>query len=132
MHVEGVRPVCRLCNNTSGMSDLSTQTLSQALFTTCMLLCLPVQCVAFKDIDPQAPTHFLVIPRKPLPQLSSATEEDRDLLGHLMLVADKVAQAQGLQGGYRLAVNNGADGAQSVYHLHLHVLGGRQMGWPPG
>ena len=114
------------------MSDLSTQTLSQALFTTCMLLCLPVQCVAFKDIDPQAPTHFLVIPRKPLPQLSSATEEDRDLLGHLMLVADKVAQAQGLQGGYRLAVNNGADGAQSVYHLHLHVLGGRQMGWPPG
>ena len=121
-----------MCNNTSGMSDLSTQTLSQALFTTCMLLCLPVQCVAFKDIDPQAPTHFLVIPRKPLPQLSSATEEDRDLLGHLMLVADKVAQAQGLQGGYRLAVNNGADGAQSVYHLHLHVLGGRQMGWPPG
>ena len=90
-----------------------------------------MQCVAFKDIDPKAPVHFLVIPRKPIPQLSSAKEEDRDLLGHLLLVANKVAQEQGLQQGYRVVINNGRDGAQSVYYLHLHVLGGRQMGWPP-
>ncbi|XP_045123754.1 histidine triad nucleotide-binding protein 1-like [Portunus trituberculatus] len=90
------------------------------------------QCVAFHDVSPQAPTHFLVIPRKPLPTLSDAGDEDEQLLGHLMLVARKVAKEQGLDKGFRLVVNNGQEGAQSVYHLHLHVLGGRQMQWPPG
>jgi len=90
------------------------------------------QCVAFKDVSPQAPTHFLVIPRKPLPTLDDASDEDEKLLGHLMLVARKVAAEQGLENGYRLVVNNKADGAQSVFHLHLHVMGGRQMSWPPG
>lgn len=90
------------------------------------------QCVAFHDVSPQAPTHFLVIPRKPLATLSDAGDEDEQLLGHMMLVARKVAKEQGLDKGFRLVVNNGQDGAQSVYHLHIHVLGGRQMQWPPG
>lgn len=76
--------------------------------------------------------HFLVIPRKPIPQLSTAENEDEALLGHLMIVARKVAKQQGLNDGFRLVINDGKHGAQSVYHLHLHVLGGRQMKWPPG
>ncbi|KAL3204945.1 hypothetical protein MRX96_041073 [Rhipicephalus microplus] len=81
---------------------------------------------------PRPPVHFLVIPRKPLPMLDSATDEDVQLLGHLLLTAKKVAAQEKLQDGYRLVINNGKQGSQSVYHLHLHVLGGRQMGWPPG
>ncbi|KAF6206695.1 hypothetical protein GE061_017931 [Apolygus lucorum] len=90
------------------------------------------KCIAFHDAGPQAPVHFLVIPRKPIDMLSNAGEEDAELLGHLMITAKKVAKAQGLENGFRLIVNNGKDGAQSVYHLHIHVMGGRQMGWPPG
>uniref|UniRef100_U5EVM1 Putative zinc-binding protein of the histidine triad hit family n=1 Tax=Corethrella appendiculata TaxID=1370023 RepID=U5EVM1_9DIPT len=90
------------------------------------------KCVAFHDISAQAPTHFLVIPRKPISQLSLASEEDEALLGHLMLVGKKVAAQLGLDDGFRVVINDGKDGAQSVYHLHLHFLGGRQMRWPPG
>ncbi|XP_066967456.1 adenosine 5'-monophosphoramidase HINT1 [Macrobrachium rosenbergii] len=90
------------------------------------------QCVAFNDISPQAPVHFLVIPRKPIDMIENAGDEDEQLLGHLLLVARKVAKEQGLAKGYRLVVNNGQEGAQSVYHLHIHVMGGRQMRWPPG
>uniref|UniRef100_A0A8D8MFB9 Histidine triad nucleotide-binding protein 1 n=2 Tax=Cacopsylla melanoneura TaxID=428564 RepID=A0A8D8MFB9_9HEMI len=90
------------------------------------------KCVAFNDVNPQAPIHFLVIPRKPIPSLSEATDDDAGILGHLMVTAKKIAKDQGLDNGFRLVVNNGKDGAQSVYHLHLHVLGGKQMGWPPG
>ncbi|XP_067634804.1 adenosine 5'-monophosphoramidase HINT1 [Eurosta solidaginis] len=90
------------------------------------------KCVAFHDINAQAPTHFLVIPRKPIAQLSFATSDDTELLGHLMLVGAKVAKDIGLEKGYRVVINNGQHGAQSVYHLHLHFLGGRQMHWPPG
>ncbi|ETN64494.1 protein kinase C inhibitor [Anopheles darlingi] len=90
------------------------------------------KCVAFNDISPQAPVHFLVIPRKPIAQLSKASEEDGALLGHLMLVGKKLAAEQGLGDGFRVVINDGANGAQSVYHLHLHFLGGRQMKWPPG
>lgn len=92
-------------------------------------------CLAFRDINPQAPVHFLVIPKNKngLNRLSSAKEEHKNLLGHLMYTAQKVAHAEGLvPGGFRVVVNDGPDGAQSVYHLHLHVVGGRQMGWPPG
>jgi histidine triad (HIT) family protein len=88
--------------------------------------------LAFKDVNPQAPTHILLIPKKPIPQLDAATSEDRDLLGHLLLTARKVAQQVGLQNGYRVVINNGDDGGQTVYHLHLHILGDRQMQWPPG
>jgi histidine triad (HIT) family protein len=90
------------------------------------------KCVAFNDISPQAPVHFLVIPRKPIAKLSSCVESDADLLGHLMTVVNKVAKQQNLDNGYRVVVNNGPDGAQSVLYLHIHVLGGRQMNWPPG
>ncbi|XP_077493633.1 putative HIT-like protein Synpcc7942_1390 isoform X1 [Amblyomma americanum] len=90
------------------------------------------KCIAFRDVNPQAPVHFLVIPRKPIPMLDSATEADVALLGHLMLAAKKVAAQEKLVDGYRLVINNGKQGCQSVYHLHLHVLGGRQLGWPPG
>uniref|UniRef100_UPI00358EEA71 adenosine 5'-monophosphoramidase HINT1 n=1 Tax=Myxine glutinosa TaxID=7769 RepID=UPI00358EEA71 len=90
------------------------------------------QCLAFKDRSPQAPVHFLVVPRKPITCLSKAQDGDAALLGHMMVVAQKCAKKLGLSNGFRLVVNDGSDGAQSVYHLHLHVLGGRQMSWPPG
>ncbi len=93
---------------------------------------LALQCMAFRDVSPQAPVHFLVIPLKPIPQLSSSEPEDDMLLGHLMGVARNVAKQEGLEKGYRVVINNGPDGAQSVYHLHIHVMGGRQMNWPPG
>ncbi|EDV25266.1 Histidine triad nucleotide-binding protein 1 [Trichoplax sp. H2] len=89
-------------------------------------------CVAFKDVNPQAPVHFLVIPRKPIPCLEKACNEHTSLLGHLLIIANKVAQQLNVTNGYRVVINNGKDGAQSVYHLHIHVLGGRQMQWPPG
>jgi len=91
------------------------------------------QCVAFHDISKQAPTHFLVIPKEPITQLSSCTPSHEKLLGHLLIVAAQVAKKVGLNDdGYRLVINNGRNGGQSVYHLHVHVLGGRQLEWPPG
>ena len=89
------------------------------------------QAVAFRDINPQAPTHILVIPRKPIPRLSASAEGDHALLGHLLGVARKVASQEGL-GDFRLVVNDGAGAGQTVFHLHVHVLGGRPFGWPPG
>ncbi|XP_070490789.1 adenosine 5'-monophosphoramidase HINT1-like [Chironomus tepperi] len=90
------------------------------------------QCVAFHDVSPQAPVHYLVIPKKPIQQLSKAGEEDEQLLGHLLLAGKKVAENLGLNNGYRVVINDGKLGAQSVYHLHLHFLSNRQMQWPPG
>ena len=90
--------------------------------------------LAFRDISPQAPTHFLVIPkhRDGLSQLSKAQLRHEAVLGHLLFVAGQVAKHEGLDSGFRVVINDGVDGSQSVYHLHLHVLGGRQMTWPPG
>lgn len=88
--------------------------------------------LAFSDVNPQAPTHILVIPKKPIPQLDAAEPEDLELLGHLLLTVKKVARKAGLSKGYRVVINNGADGGQTVYHLHLHILGDRPMKWPPG
>lgn len=88
-------------------------------------------CLAFHDVAPQAPTHILVIPRKPIPRLSQSGDGDEALLGHLLRVAAKVAKDAGLT-DYRLVVNDGAGAGQTVFHLHLHVLGGRPMDWPPG
>ena len=90
------------------------------------------RCLAFHDVDPQAPVHVLVIPKKPIPSLAEASAEDANLLGHLMTVATEIARTLGLTGGYRLVVNCGPDGGQSVDHLHIHLLGGRPLGWPPG
>lgn len=89
------------------------------------------QALAFRDINPQAPVHFLVIPKKPLAKLSDAQDDDQALLGHLLLVARRVAAEQGLT-DFRLNVNNGAGASQTVFHLHIHVLGGRSFAWPPG
>jgi histidine triad (HIT) family protein len=89
-------------------------------------------CLAFRDINPQAPTHVLLIPKKEIPRLIDATEEDRALLGHLMLAAGKIARALGAGDAFRLVVNNGAGAGQSVFHLHLHIIAGRHMAWPPG
>ena len=90
-------------------------------------------CLAFTDITPQAPTHILVIPKKPIPKLSDATSEDKELLGHLLLTVKQVADQAGLtENGYRVVINTGNDGGQTVFHLHLHLLGGRSLAWPPG
>jgi histidine triad (HIT) family protein len=88
--------------------------------------------IVFKDIQPQAPTHLLIIPKKPIPKLSDATSEDQALLGHLMLVAGDVARTLELDDTFRLVTNNGANAGQSVFHLHLHLLSGRSLSWPPG
>ncbi|MCX7418418.1 MAG: histidine triad nucleotide-binding protein [Planctomycetia bacterium] len=90
------------------------------------------RCLAFHDVAPQAPTHVLVIPKKPLPNLAAAQAEDQALLGHLLLVAKQIADQLGLSNGYRTVINCGKDGGQSVDHLHIHVLGGRALHWPPG
>ena len=89
-------------------------------------------CLAFKDIMPCAPVHILVIPKKPIPRLCDATDEDKTLLGHLNLVANQVAEDAGFGDAFRLVVNNGANACQSVFHLHYHVIAGRQLQWPPG
>ncbi len=89
-------------------------------------------CLAFRDVSPQAPTHVLIIPKREIRSLDSAEAVDVGLLGHLLLVAKQVAQDLGLEQGYRVVINTGADGGQSVFHLHLHLLGGRPMSWPPG
>ncbi|MAR95051.1 MAG: histidine triad nucleotide-binding protein [Gammaproteobacteria bacterium] len=88
--------------------------------------------IVIKDISPQAPTHLLIIPKKVIPKLSDATKEDQEVLGHLMLIAGKIADELGLDETFRLVVNNGAKAGQSVFHLHLHLLSGRMLSWPPG
>ena len=89
--------------------------------------------LAFKDINPKAPTHILIIPKKPIPRIAEAIPEDHQVLGHLLLKAREVADETGLtEKGYRLVINNGSDAGETVPHLHLHILGGRTMIWPPG
>ncbi|HSS21854.1 MAG TPA: histidine triad nucleotide-binding protein [Pyrinomonadaceae bacterium] len=89
--------------------------------------------IVIRDINPQAPTHLLVIPQEHIESLDDASQKDEALLGHLLRVAARVANAAGLaEGGYRTVINNGAGAGQSVFHLHVHVLGGRPMNWPPG
>lgn len=90
------------------------------------------RCLAFRDVAPQAPLHVLVIPKKPIPMLAKAEDKDEALLGHLMLVARRIANDEGYGEAFRLVVNNGEAVGQSVFHLHLHVLGGREFAWPPG
>jgi histidine triad (HIT) family protein len=87
---------------------------------------------AIYDINPQAPVHILVIPKKPLPRVGEADQSDKDLLGHLLLVASELARKENMESGYRIVINNGPDGGESVPHLHVHLLGGRKMTWPPG
>ena len=89
--------------------------------------------VAFRDINPQAPTHIVIVPRKPIPRIAEAKPEDQAALGHLLLKAAHVAELSGLKvDGYRLVINTGPNGGETVPHLHCHILGGRHMNWPPG
>lgn len=88
--------------------------------------------LAFRDIHPQAPTHVLIIPKRGIASLAEATDNDADLLGHLLIVARRVAEQLGLAKGYRTVINCGSDGGQTVDHLHIHLLGGRALAWPPG
>lgn len=113
--------------------------MSKTLFEKIIDREIPAQIVyeddlvlAFRDIKPQAPVHALVVPKKPIPRIAEATPEDHRVLGHLLLKAAAVAAQLGLSGGFRLVINNGPDGGESVPHLHCHILGGRHMGWPPG
>jgi histidine triad (HIT) family protein len=114
--------------------------MSKTLFEKIIAREIPAQIVfeddlvlAFRDIGPQAPTHVLIVPKKPIPRIAEARPDDHKLLGHLLLKAAEVADHLGLKStGYRLVINNGPDGGESVPHLHCHILGGRKMAWPPG
>lgn len=89
-------------------------------------------CLAFNDVSPQAPVHILVIPKKEIVSLAEADDEDRELLGHLLLKVRDIAGEQGLDDGFRTVINSGSDGGQTVFHLHIHLLGKRSLSWPPG
>lgn len=93
------------------------------------------QCIAFHDVSPQAPTHILVIPKKVIPRIGEASGEDQNLLGHLLLTAGEIAEKLGFNStdkGFRLVINNGKNGGESVPHLHIHILAERELSWPPG
>ena len=90
-------------------------------------------CLAFRDISPKAPVHILVVPKRVIPRVAESVPSDRDLLGHLLFAAGQIAKSEGLaDSGFRLVINNGPDGGETVPHLHVHLLGGRPMAWPPG
>jgi len=113
-------PSCIFCKIAAGTIPASVVHSSERL-------------VAFRDIDPKAPAHILVIPREHLESIDAADDRHRDLLGEILLLARDLAREEGIaERGYRTVINTGADGGQSVHHLHLHLLGGRALGWPPG
>jgi histidine triad (HIT) family protein len=90
-------------------------------------------CLAFHDIQPKAPVHILIIPKKEIPRITEATTSDEPLLGHLLYIAQVIARQEGVhETGFRLVINSGPDGGETVPHLHVHLLGGRTLGWPPG
>jgi histidine triad (HIT) family protein len=90
-------------------------------------------CLAFHDVNPQAPVHILIVPKKEIPRVAATTTADEAILGHLIYTAQTIAKKEGLhESGFRLVINNGRDGGESVPHLHMHILGGRPLGWPPG
>ena len=114
--------------------------MSQTIFEKIVAREIPANIIyeddlvlAFRDVNPQAPVHALLVPKKPIPRLAEAQPDDHRLMGHLLLKAAEVAAQLGLKkNGYRVVINNGPDGGESVPHLHCHILGGRQMNWPPG
>ena len=113
--------------------------MSETLFTKIIDREIPADivyedelCLAFKDINPQAPLHILVIPKKNIVKISDTTELEQDLLGHLLLKAGEIANAQGYGEAFRLVINNGENAGQTVFHLHIHILAGRTFSWPPG
>lgn len=90
------------------------------------------KCFALEDINPQAPVHILIVPHKEIAKISDSTQEDIELLGHLILASKTIAQKYELENNYRLIINNGAGAGQSVFHVHVHLMGGRSLDWPPG
>lgn len=90
------------------------------------------KCFALEDVNPQAPVHILIIPHKEIAKISDSTPEDKELLGHLLIVSKTIAQKYELENNYRLIINNGAGAGQSVFHIHVHLMGGRSLDWPPG
>lgn len=113
--------------------------MSETLFTKIINREIPADivyeddlCLAFRDINPQAPVHILVVPKKPLPRVIDANIDDQSLLGHLLLKAGEIAKNEGHGGAFRLVVNNGEAVGQTVFHLHIHILAGRGFNWPPG
>ena len=121
------------------MTEKNQQEMSACLFCKIVVKQIPAsviheddQVVAFNDIDPQAPTHILIIPKKHIESIQNIRAEEQNLLYHMVQTAHQLAQSQKLTRGYRLVINNGPEGGQSVFHLHLHLLGGRKMTWPPG
>jgi histidine triad (HIT) family protein len=122
-----------------GVENANIMSQSETLFSKIIRREIPADIVyeddlalAFRDINPQAPTHILVIPKQPIPRVSEAETTDQALLGHLLLTVKTIAEQEGLGNGYRVVINNGRDGGQTVDHLHLHLLGGRSLRWPPG
>ncbi len=89
-------------------------------------------CIAFRDINPQAPLHALLVPKQVLPKLSDSSQQEQSLLGHLMLTTALIAEQQGYADAFRVVVNNGEDAGQTVFHLHIHIIAGRELSWPPG
>jgi len=89
-------------------------------------------CLAFRDVNPQAPVHVLLVPKKPLDMLSNAGAADQALLGHMLLAAGTIARELKIDGAFRLVINNGKEGGQAVFHLHMHIMAGRKFRWPPG
>lgn len=113
--------------------------MSETIFTKIINKEIPADIVheddlslAFRDINPQAPIHILIIPKKPLPRLDNAAPSDRELLGHLLQVANIVAEKEGVADAFRLVLNNGAGAGQEIFHMHFHLLAGRSFTWPPG
>jgi len=113
--------------------------MSETLFTKIINRQIPAEivyedehCFAIKDINPQAPVHLLLIPKKPIDRLSNAQADDQALLGHMMLAVGTITRQLNIENAFRLAINNGADAGQSVFHLHMHILAGRALKWPPG
>jgi histidine triad (HIT) family protein len=119
-------------------SELSPELVNDTIFgrilrgeIPCDQVYADERCLAFRDVVPQAPVHILVIPREHVVSLAEASEQHEQLLGHLLLVAARVAQQEGLT-GFRTVINSGAEAGQTVFHLHVHVIGGRSLAWPPG
>lgn len=113
--------------------------MNETIFSKIIRRAIPADIVyedelvmAFRDVNPQAPVHILVIPKQPIESLATVNPADRDILGHILLTIQKVAAQEGLVNGYRVVTNVGSDGGQSVFHLHFHLLGKRALGWPPG
>ncbi|XP_057662631.1 uncharacterized HIT-like protein Synpcc7942_1390 [Diorhabda carinulata] len=134
-HIFGIREMCsEVERSLNAKYDQSKGTIFDKIISKKIpadIIFEDENCLAFNDINPQAPVHFLVIPKKRIPKLDDSTEDDKEILGHIIHIAKTLAQKK-LPNGYRLVINNGKDGCQSVYHLHIHILGGRQLGWPPG